>query len=83
MNLRKNQPIFANEQIQQKRTIGKTCLDVEKQTTLGGIVMEKRDYTHMQVLLPESKQMLAEVKNQRQVAECYGFFEAFQGFKFL
>lgn len=45
--------------------------------------MEKRDYTHMQVLLPESKQMLAEVKNRRQVAECYGFFEAFQGFKFL
>ena len=35
--------------------------------------MEKRNYTHVQVLLPEIKAMLAEVKTQREVAEHYGF----------
>ena len=31
--------------------------------------MEKRNYTHVQVLLPEIKAMLAEGKTQREVAE--------------
>ena len=35
--------------------------------------MEKRNYTHIQALLPESKAMLAEGKTQREVAEHYGF----------
>ena len=35
--------------------------------------MEKRNYTHIQVLLPEIKDMLAEGKTQREVAEYYGF----------
>ena len=35
--------------------------------------MEKRKYTHVQVLLPEIKAMLAEGKTQREVAEHYGF----------
>ena len=35
--------------------------------------MEKRKYTHIQVLLPEIKGMLAEGKTQREVAEHYGF----------
>lgn len=35
--------------------------------------MEKRNYTHVQVLLPEIKAMLAEGKTQREVAEYYGF----------
>ena len=35
--------------------------------------MEKRKYTHIQVLLPEIKAMLAEGKTQREVAEYYGF----------
>ena len=35
--------------------------------------MEKRKYTHVQVLLPEIKAMLAEGKTQREVAESYGF----------
>ena len=35
--------------------------------------MEKRNYTHIQVLLPEIKAMLAEGKTQREVAEYYGF----------
>ena len=35
--------------------------------------MEKRNYTHVQVLLPEIKAMLAEGKTQREVAEHYGF----------
>ena len=47
--------------------------DVGKQTTSGGIVMEKRNYTHVQALLPEIKTMLAEGKTQREVAEYYGF----------
>ena len=35
--------------------------------------MEKRNYTHVQVLLPDIKAMLAEGKTQREVAEHYGF----------
>ena len=35
--------------------------------------MEKRNYTHVQVLLPEIKAMLAEGKTQREVADHYGF----------
>ena len=35
--------------------------------------MEKRKYTHIQVLLPEIKAMLAEGKTQREVAEYFGF----------
>ena len=35
--------------------------------------MGKRKYTHIQVLLPEIKAMLAAGKTQREVAEYYGF----------
>lgn len=35
--------------------------------------MKKRNYTHVQALLPEIKTMLAEGKTQREVAEYYGF----------
>ena len=35
--------------------------------------MKKRNYTHVQVLLPEIKAMLAEGKTQREIAEYYGF----------
>lgn len=35
--------------------------------------MGKRNYTHIQVLLPEIKAMLAEGKTQREVAEHFGF----------
>ena len=35
--------------------------------------MEKRNYTRVQVLLPEIKAMLAEGKTQREVVEYYGF----------
>lgn len=35
--------------------------------------MKKRNYTHVQALLPEIRSMLAEGKNQREVAEYYGF----------
>ena len=35
--------------------------------------MKKRNYTHVQILLPEIKTMLAEGKTQREVAEYYGF----------
>ena len=35
--------------------------------------MEKRNYTHIQALLPVLKAMLAEGKTQREVAEHYGF----------
>ena len=35
--------------------------------------MEKRNRTHVQILLPEIKSMLAEGKTQREVAEHYGF----------
>ena len=35
--------------------------------------MNKRNYTHVQMLLPEIKAMLAEGKTQREVAEHYGF----------
>ena len=35
--------------------------------------MEKRNYTHIQALLPEIKTMLAGGKTQREVAEYYGF----------
>ena len=35
--------------------------------------MSKRNYTHIQVLLPEIKATLAEGKTQREVAEYYGF----------
>ena len=34
--------------------------------------MEKRNYTHIQELLPQIKAMLAEGKTQREVAEHYG-----------
>ena len=34
--------------------------------------MEKRNYTHIQALLPEIKAMPAEGKTQREVAEHYG-----------
>ena len=37
--------------------------------------MEKRNYTHVQVLLPAIKAMLAEGKSQREVAEYYGFHD--------
>ena len=37
--------------------------------------MKKRNYTHVQMLLPEIKAMLAEGKTQREVAEYYGFRE--------
>ena len=43
--------------------------DVGKQTTSGGIAMKKRNYTHIQVLPPEIKAMLAEGKTQREVLE--------------
>ena len=35
--------------------------------------MKKRNYTHVQMLLPEIKAMLAEGKTQREVSEYYGF----------
>ena len=35
--------------------------------------MEKRNYTHVQVLLPEIRAMLAEWKTQREIAEHYSF----------
>lgn len=35
--------------------------------------MKKRNYTHVQALLPEIKAMLAEGKTQREVAEHFGF----------
>ena len=35
--------------------------------------MKKRNYTHVQMLLPKIKAMLAERKTQREVAEYYGF----------
>ena len=35
--------------------------------------MRKRNYTHVQALLPEIKDMLAEWKPQREGAEYYGF----------
>ena len=35
--------------------------------------MEKRDYTHVQMLLPEIEAMIAEGKTQREVAEYFGF----------
>lgn len=35
--------------------------------------MKKRNYTHVQMFLPEIKAMLAEGKTQREVAEYYGF----------
>ena len=35
--------------------------------------MKKRNYTHVQMLLPEIKAMLAEGETQREVAEYYGF----------
>jgi len=35
--------------------------------------MSQREYTHVQILLPEIKQMLASGKTQREVAEYYGF----------
>lgn len=37
--------------------------------------MEKRNYTHVQVLLPAIKAMLAEGKSQREAAEYYGFYD--------
>ena len=35
--------------------------------------MKRRNYTHVQSLLPEIKAMLAEGKTQREVAQHYGF----------
>ena len=35
--------------------------------------MEKRNYTHVQTLLPEIKAMLAEGKSQQEIAEHYVF----------
>ena len=35
--------------------------------------MEKRKYTHVQMLLPEIEAMIAEGKTQREVAEYFGF----------
>lgn len=35
--------------------------------------MGKRNYTHIQALLPEIKAMIAKGKTQREVAEYYGF----------
>lgn len=35
--------------------------------------MGKRNYTHVQMLLPEIKAMIAEGKTQREVAEHFGF----------
>ena len=35
--------------------------------------MEKRNYTHVQMLLPEIEAMIAEGKTQREVAENFGF----------
>ena len=35
--------------------------------------MGKRNYTHVQALLPEIKAMIAEGQTQREVAEHYGF----------
>ena len=37
--------------------------------------MEKRNYTHVQVLLSTIKAMLAEGKSQREVAGYYGFHD--------
>jgi hypothetical protein len=41
--------------------------DAEKQTTSGELVMGKRNYTHVQVLLPEIKSMLAKGKHSRKL----------------
>ena len=35
--------------------------------------MEKRNYTHVQMLLPEIEAMMEEGKTQREVAEYFGF----------
>ena len=35
--------------------------------------MEKRKYTHVQMLLPEIEGMIAEGKTQREVADHFGF----------
>ena len=45
--------------------------------------MSKRNYTHIQVLLPEIKAMLAEGKTQREVAEHYGFKDKYVVKQFL
>ena len=44
-----------------------------KKRNYTGLVMKKRNYTHVQALLPEIKAMLAGGKTQREVAEYYGF----------
>lgn len=35
--------------------------------------MCERQYTHMQILLPEIRAMIAEGKSQREIAEHFGF----------
>lgn len=35
--------------------------------------MSKREYTHVQVLLPEIERMVEEGRSQREIAEHYGF----------
>ena len=35
--------------------------------------MSKREYTHVQVLLPEIERMVEEGRSQREIAEYYGF----------
>lgn len=44
-----------------------------KVTTLGGIIMGKRSYTHTQILLPEIRAMVEAGKTQREIAEHFGF----------
>ncbi len=39
--------------------------------------MEKRNYTHVQMLLPDIEIMIAEGKTQREVAEHFGFTDKY------
>lgn len=47
--------------------------DVGKLTTSGGIVMEKRNDTYVQMLLPEIEAMITAGKSQSEMAEQFGF----------
>ena len=39
--------------------------------------MSKRNYTHIQTLLPEIQEMIAAAKSQREVAEHFGFWDKY------
>ena len=43
----------------------------------GGVIMGKREYTHVQELLPSIKAMVEEGRTQREIAEHFGFRSKF------